>query len=522
MKKSRSFVRFCVFYLSFYSIILFLIFIITNTLINKSISKVPFRLDNIFEYQKYLLNDEYEKIPINKMSKNEFFVFDSNGNNIFKSKKDSKIVFNFDNINLISDYQEVSYYLVQKIKENNKDFYIITRNVYDYEDNLNSIKDYCIVDINYNVVYGNLFGNIKKFTKEQFNLLKDGMSSGSYVSKYEYKNNKGEDRTLVFFERNLDAKDYIKITRKKMSKWIFVLPFVFIAGAIIVFIFYRKIKESIKNMNNDIINFNNDNYISSNIPIEFKDVCDNTKKLLNTIELEKKKREEEENMRQSIITNLSHDIKTPLTVISGYAKAFCDGIVPKENTNKYMNAIYEKSLHSKEIIDSLFEYSMMEHIEFKPNLSKQDIIEFSRNYLASKYTDLKMQNYILDINIPDESFICLFDPALFRRLFDNLINNSVKHNSKNTTIYFECIIEDEDIIFKISDNGKGIIGSKVGDLFKPFVVGNESRSGDCGTGLGLYICKKITTLHNGEIKIVKKPKSPYKFQVIITFKKFKH
>lgn len=522
MKKSKSFVRFCVFYLSIYSIILFLIFIITNTLINKSVSQIPFRLDNIFDYQKYLVQDEFEKIPINKMGTNEFFVFDDKGNTIFKSNKDSKIVFNFDNINLISDYEDMSYYLVQTIKENNKDFYIITKNWQDYENNINNIKDYCIIDTKYNVVYGNLLGDIKQLTAEQFNLLKDGMSGDSYVSKYEYKNDHGEDRTIVFFERIIDTKDYIKITRKEISKWIFVLPFIFIAGALIVFAFYRKIKDSIKNMNNDIINFNNDNYISSNIPIEFKDVCDNTKKLLKTIELEKKKREEEENVRQSIITNLSHDIKTPLTVISGYAKAFCDGLVPKENVNKYMNAIYEKALHSKEIIDSLFEYSKMEHVEFKPNLSKLDIIEFSRNYLANKYTDLNMQNYILDINIPDKSFNCLFDPVLFRRLFDNLINNSVKHNSKNTTIYFECFIEDEDIIFKISDNGKGVIGSRVGDLFKPFVVGNESRSGDSGTGLGLYICKKIVTLHNGQIKIEKKPKKPYKFQVTITFKKFKH
>jgi len=522
MKKSKSFVRFCVFYLSIYSIILFVIFIITNTLINQSISKIPFTLDNIYNYQKYLLKDEFEKIPINKMVKNEFFVFDDKGNNIFKSNKNSKILFNFDNINLINDYQDTSYYLVQTIKKHNQDFYIITKNLQDYENNINSIKGYCIIDTNYNVIDGNLFGETKQLTKEQFNLLKEGMSANSYVSKYVYKNENGEKRTLVFFERILDIKDYIKITRNEISKWIFVLPFIFIAGSIIVFAFYHKIKVSIKNMNNDIINFNNDNYISSNIPIEFRDVCDNTKKLLNTIELEKKKREEEENMRQSIITNLSHDIKTPLTVISGYAKAFCDGLVPKENVNKYMNAIYEKSLHSKEIIDSLFEYSKMEYVEFKPNLSKLDIIGFSRNYLANKYTDLNMQNYILDIKIPDKSFVCLFDPILFRRLFDNLINNSVKHNGENTTIYFECFIKDEDITFKISDNGKGVIGSRVGDLFKPFVVGNESRSGDCGTGLGLYICKKIVTLHNGEIKIEKRPKKPYKFQVTITFKKFKH
>lgn len=522
MKKSKSFVRFCVFYLSVYSIILFLIFIMTNTWINKSVSKVPFRIDNIFEYQEYLLNDEFEKLPINKMVMNQFFVFDEKGNTIFKSKKDSKIVFNFDNINLISDYQDMSYYLVQTIEENGQKFYIVTRNLHDYKNDINNIKDYCIIDTNYNIVYGNLFGSSEKLTEEQFTLLKDGMSGDSYVSKYEYENNNGEHRTLVFFEHILNTKDYIKLTREEISKWIFVIPFIFLAGATIVFIFYRKIKVSVKNVNNDIINFNNDNYISSSFPIEFKDVCDNTKKLLNTIEQEKKKREEEENMRQSIITNLSHDIKTPLTVISGYAKAFCDGLVPKENANKYMNAIYEKSLHSKEIIDSLFEYSKMEHVEFKPNLSELDIIEFSRNYLASKYMDLQMQGYSLDIKIPDKSFNCFFDPILFRRLFDNLINNSVKHNSKNTTIYFECSIKDEDIIFKISDNGKGVIGAKVGDLFKPFIVGNESRSGDCGTGLGLYICKKIVTLHNGEIKIEKKPKKPYKFQVTINFKKFKH
>ena len=126
----------------------------------------------------------------------------------------------------------------------------------------------------------------------------------------------------------MSTKSYIKITNRIKIKWLIVIPIVLLETIIIILIFYRKIRKSIKYTNRKILNPEiEDDY---NIPIEFNELYIKTSNLINDLNLEKKKREEEEKIRKNIITSLSHDIKTPLTVIQGYTKAFEDKMVPKE------------------------------------------------------------------------------------------------------------------------------------------------------------------------------------------------
>lgn len=346
-------------------------------------------------------------------------------------------------------------------------------------------------------------------------LLKSGMNGKSYVSKYEYENNDGLNRTLVFFEKDLTTKEYKKVTTQILYKWFMIIPLIILFGGIIIIIFYKKIKKSIYSMNRKILNLNYTDKIDKTIPIEFNDFCNKIKDLLKNLEEEKIKRENEEETRKSIITNLGHDIKTPLTVIQGYSKAFCDGVVPKEKEKKYMQAIYDKALLSNEIIDSLFLYSKMEQVEFKANLSKLNFTEFCLEYLALKYTDLEMLNYSLEFKLDNQECFFEFDPFLIKRLFDNLINNCVKHNKEKTTIYFIYKINKDNVEIKIADNGVGLSKDNIDDLFKPFIT--QSKSCGTGTGLGLYIAKKIVELHRGEINIEKNPQKPYKFEVNIKF-----
>lgn len=93
---------------------------------------------------------------------------------------------------------------------------------------------------------------------------------------------------------------------------------------------------------------------------------------------------------------------------------------------------------------------------------------------------------------------------MIKRLFENLINNSLNHNSEGITIYFEMQIKKEEVLLHIGDNGKGISDELRKSIFMPFVTSNEARTSGKGVGLGMSISKKIVLLHHGSIKLAQK------------------
>lgn len=515
MKKNKSFVRFCVKYLTIYSLVLFVLFLIINSFINKSLMNVSLDITSLLDYEEELKEDNFSSIPLKKYQRNEIYIFDEQDKIIFKTNNYEKNIVTKNDLIFINNYLDNTYFHVQKFTEGNQSKYLITKNHYGQNNFELTIIDYVIIDENYNILKGNMFKDKIKLTEHEFRLLKSGMNGKSYVSKYVYKNNEGLNRTLVFFEKDLTIKEYKKITNQILYKWALIIPFVLLFGSILIIIFYKKIKKSIYVMNQKILNLNYDDKIDKNIPIEFSEFSNKMKELLKKLKEEKRKREQEEETRKSIITNLSHDIKTPLTVIEGYSKAFCDGVVPKNKEKQYMRAIYDKAILSDEILNSLFLYSQMEQVEFKLNLQKLNFTEFCLEYLAIKYTDLELLKYKLNIDVEDKDIFLDFDPFLMKRVFDNIINNCVKHNKENTIIYFGYKIYQDRIEIKIKDNGVGLKKDNIDDLFKPFVT--QSKSRNTGTGLGLYIAKKIVDLHKGKIKIEKNPEKPYNFEINIIF-----
>lgn len=514
-KNNQSFVKSCVIYLTIYSIMLFFTFLIMNTIIEHSIKKLTFEIENLDKYQKYLENDEFEKIPIKRYLRNEIVVFDEIGKVIYETYGHKKNKITPQDFEFIEDFSSKIYFAVKKLNDDEDVKYIITKNMQDSKKN-NIIIDYAIIDKEYNIIEGKLFKDKKKLTKKQFMILKKEFDDKSSISKYVYTNKNNEKRTILFYQRDLVASEYIKLTRRIKSNWFLLVPIVLIETIFIIYLFYNKIKKSINVTNQKILNPSSNTSIDD-IPIEFMEFYVKITNLIDKLEEEKKKRIQEEQVKQSIITNLSHDIKTPLTVIQGYAKAFDDGVVPKEKEKKYIKAIYNKSLQATEIINSLFQYSQMEHCEFKPNFEKCDFTEFCREYLALKYPDIEMLKNKLKVDIEDKEVIYSFDRALITRLFDNIINNSIKHNKKGITIYFNLKIINESIIINIADNGKGLKVDMIDEIFEPFIVDDSARNSG-GSGLGLHISKKIVDCHNGKIRVIKNPTKPYKFAIEIIFK----
>ncbi len=221
--------------------------------------------------------------------------------------------------------------------------------------------------------------------------------------------------------------------------------------------------------------------------------------------LEKQRIDKEEDaarQKNLLLSDVAHDIKTPITTIAGFSQALSEGRVEPEKQQEYLDAIRTKSLQTVDMVTLLFEYVKLDSEGYKLQKSTEDVCEIFRNSIANLYTDFEEKEMELDIDIPDEGIFMQVDRLQMQRVFNNLLINAFRHNPEKTKISLSVEKMDKWISFKISDNGTWIESETARHIFDPFVQGDKSRTGKRGTGLGLSITKKIVEMHEGRIRLI--------------------
>ena len=244
-------------------------------------------------------------------------------------------------------------------------------------------------------------------------------------------------------------------------------------------------------------------------PREFVDICDRFNIMVSKLEDSENQRKKLMNDKERMMADISHDLKTPITSIQGYAKALSDGIIVDEDKDKYIKIIYEKSKKLTELINIFHEYSKLEHPDFNLIFEKVDLSEYLRAYIALKYEDIVESGFNIEVDIPEEEMEIKIDKVQLQRVFDNILGNSIKHNEKGTNIYVSLKEKNDIYEIIIADDGKGISKDIANNIFEAFTVGDESRNSKQGSGLGLAIAKTIVDLHGGTIEL--EPESLKKF-----------
>ena len=444
------------------------------------------------------------------LDKDNKVIYESDPNKVNKKFTDEELKY-------IHDYYDNPYIDIQKYKnDKGKENISVSITYYDEEDHIHN--QIYVVDEKLNLIYTNTGDNKKTFTKDEFKYLTGTYLKGYDIRKYYFKDKYNEKMTLLIYTPSLSNELYSKIELTYIAAFI-IFIFIYII-LIIVFIFWlnHKVKRPINILNEAIIKFKNgerENYLECEGPQEFCDICisfnDMSRKLYNS-EIKSKSLEEE---KQKMLADISHDLKTPITVIKGYSKAICDDLVSEEEKNQYLMTIYRKADDLDELINTFYEYSKLEHPDYKLVFERIDICEYVRVYLAGKYEELDIRDVEVDADIPDEPIYCNIDRFQLKRVFENIINNSLKHNDKNLAILFKLEKDYDKVKINIADNGYGIPEEISKNIFEPFVVGEKSRTKK-GSGLGLAISKKIIDAHGGSISIVE-PRENYKteFEIMI-------
>jgi len=212
---------------------------------------------------------------------------------------------------------------------------------------------------------------------------------------------------------------------------------------------------------------------------------------------------EQEKQNRELISNISHDLKTPITAIKGYVEGIIDGVADSpEKQEKYIKTIYNKANDMDRLINELTVYSKIDNNRIPYDFHRINVSEYFGDCIEEVGLDLDSKNIKLNYsNIVDPDTIVIADPEQMKRVINNIISNSVKYMDKEKgEIDIRILDQIDSIQIEIEDNGKGIAQKDLANIFERFYRTDASRNSSTGgSGIGLSIVKKIIEDHGGYI-----------------------
>ena len=231
-----------------------------------------------------------------------------------------------------------------------------------------------------------------------------------------------------------------------------------------------------------------------------------SKKMTEIEEREMEKQKHFERQRNLLLSDVAHDLKTPMTTVAGYARALADEEVPPDQQKEYLEKIYGKTMQMSELLNLLFTYVKLDSEGFVLKKEKADLCELVRKVVAEQYEELEEHQIELVLDLPEEAVELSLDQVQMQRVLENLIGNACKHNPDHVTLSISLRREYSKVSLRFEDSGVEIEKSLAEHMFDPFVQGDASRSGGKGSGLGLGIVKKIVEMHDGKIFLEQRPR----------------
>lgn len=210
---------------------------------------------------------------------------------------------------------------------------------------------------------------------------------------------------------------------------------------------------------------------------------------------------EAERTKNDLITNVAHDLRTPLTSIIGYLELLSSNRPLDENVRqKYLSIAYQKSRHLQLLIEDLFGFTRLGYGKITTQMSELDIVNLLEQLLDEFYPIFEQNHLQHHYSTNISSKIIIGDGTLLARLFDNLLNNAVKYGNDGKFIHVVLTAEEEYVTVDVINFGTIIPANELDAIFEKFYRMEQSRSIQTGgTGLGLAIAKNIVEVHGGTI-----------------------
>lgn len=210
--------------------------------------------------------------------------------------------------------------------------------------------------------------------------------------------------------------------------------------------------------------------------------------------------QEFENTRNSFVANISHDLRTPITTISGFVEGILDGTIPEEKHEWYLSVVLDESKRLSRIVNDLFDISKLEQGGFNINLRDFDINELVRLNVIKFEKAISDKNIQLSVEFESDSAIVNADRDAISRVLMNLFDNAIKFTNETGFIDIKVGTKDNKAYVSVQNSGIGIAEEELRHIFDRFYKTDKSRSLDKnGAGLGLYIVKGIMAAHGQRV-----------------------
>ena len=207
-----------------------------------------------------------------------------------------------------------------------------------------------------------------------------------------------------------------------------------------------------------------------------------------------------ERMKTELITNVSHDIKTPLTSIINYVDLLKKEEMPNEKAKEYLDILDKKSQRLKRLTEDLVEASKASSGNIKLNMEKLDVKELIKQISGEFEDKLKEKKLDLILSMPEEETFVMADSRYLYRVVENMYSNIIKYALPSSRVYVDIISEKENIKIELKNISKEKLNISADELMERFVRGESSRNTE-GSGLGLSIAQSLTELQKGKFNI---------------------
>ncbi|MFF2178358.1 sensor histidine kinase [Lysinibacillus sp. NPDC058147] len=237
----------------------------------------------------------------------------------------------------------------------------------------------------------------------------------------------------------------------------------------------------------------------------YQEVLQHLQSLSGKLKAAETEREKVEQAKQEWIAGISHDLKTPLTYITGYSTLLLNDQYDwsKEEARSFIQEIADKGKHMEELIQDLSLIILFNNADGQLPLHKtnQDIVDFTKRIVANISNNPQANDYILHFKTDTSVINIDFDTKFMQRVLQNILMNAIIHNPPNTNIYTQIFDKVEHVEIHIVDNGIGMSTHMQENIFQQYYRGTTTDASSEGTGLGMAIVYKLVQAHKGTISV---------------------
>ncbi|MER1994538.1 MAG: ATP-binding protein [Eubacteriales bacterium] len=206
--------------------------------------------------------------------------------------------------------------------------------------------------------------------------------------------------------------------------------------------------------------------------------------------------------RREFVANVSHELRSPITSIRGFAEGMADGVIPAEEQPRYLRLVADESKRLSGLIDDLLALSRLEREDAKPEMSVFDINEMLRRAVIRRMNDLEGKKIDVSCEFEEDSCPVRADSDRIEQVVINLLDNAIKFTPEGGSIRLESATHDGIAEITVRDSGSGVAPEDRERIFDRFFTADRAHTAGKGTGLGLSICKRIMEMHGQGIRLL--------------------